>query len=132
MNNNIKEKNMIALAEYQRQLWDKPKLKYLFFELTDKCNLSCQHCGSKCTNRNNTFLPLDVINKTLHSVYSEYGPEDIMICITGGEPLLHPDLFDVIRLAKDMGFTVGMTTNGTLKNTIHTASCSFCRPKTTR
>jgi len=114
MDNNIKERDLSALAEYQRQLWNAPKLKYLFFELTDKCNLSCQHCGSKCTNRNSTFLPLEIVNKILHSVYAEYGTEDIMICITGGEPLLHPDLFDVIRLAKDMGFAVGMTTNGTL------------------
>lgn len=116
MNKTIKEQNMKALADYNRQLWEKPKLKYLFFELTDKCNLCCQHCGSQCNSANNTFLPLNIIEETLYKVYSAYGTKDIMICITGGEPLLHPDLYDVIRMAKDMGFAVGMTTNGTLIN----------------
>lgn len=114
MNSQIKEKNMLDLASYQDELRRKPKLRYLFFELTDKCNLNCQHCGSACTGRNSTFLEYDVINKTMADVKKRYGTDGIIICLTGGEPLLHPAIYDVIRSAHSMGFPVGITTNGTL------------------
>ena len=40
--NTIKEWNMKELAAYQQELFVKPKLTFLFFELTDKCNLTSQ------------------------------------------------------------------------------------------
>lgn len=110
----VKQKDGLELAKYQKGLWKKPCLRYLFFELTDCCNLNCQHCGSKCEIGSNTFLPLAQIEKVLHSVADAYHPQQIMVCITGGEPLLHPELTEVIRLSKSLGFPVGMTTNGTL------------------
>ena len=114
MNHPVKKENMKALADYQSLLMKEPKLRYLFFELTDKCNLNCRHCGSKCTGKNSRFLEYEVIEKTLQRVAECYNASDIMICITGGEPLLHPAVFDVIRKAHELGFPSGMTTNGTL------------------
>ncbi len=114
MQNQIKEKNMRELASYQAELRKRPKLRYLFFELTDKCNLNCRHCGSACTGKNSTFLEYDIVNKTMADVKKKYGTDEIMICLTGGEPLLHPAIYDVIRSAHTMGFPVGITTNGTL------------------
>ena len=110
----IKEQNMLSLAEYQHHLYRQPRLKYLYFELTDRCNLNCLHCGSGCTAANGTFLPLTAIEKTLHRVAEAYSSNNIMVCITGGEPLLHKDFFRIIRYAKTLGFSVGITTNGTL------------------
>lgn len=112
--NTIKEWNMKELAAYQQELFVKPKLTFLFFELTDKCNLTCLHCGSSCTNRNDTFLSFAAIKRTLESVARAYNPKEIMICLTGGEPLLYPKLLQVIALSKYLGFAVGITTNGTL------------------
>lgn len=114
MINPVKEMDMLKLAAFQTQLMAKPALRYLFFELTDKCNLNCQHCGSRCTGRNNTFLEYEVIEKTLCDVASKYNPANIMVCLTGGEPLLHPAIYDVIRKSRVLGFSVGITTNGTL------------------
>ena len=37
-----------------------------------------------------------------------------VLILSGGEPLLRPDIFDISRRAKDMGFYVGLSTNGTL------------------
>ncbi len=113
----IKIKNMTDLARHEAELREKPILTYLFFELTDMCNLRCQHCGSQCERENSTFLDFRMIEKTLHRVADRYTPSDIMICLTGGEPLLHPAIYDVIRTAHDLGFSVGITTNGTLINT---------------
>jgi len=114
MHHPVKEKNMHELAEYQKTLWKKPKLRFLFFELTDKCNLGCRHCGSNCTSQNKTFLPYEEIEKVMVSVTDRYDPNEIMICITGGEPMLHPDLMKIIYRSRCLGFHVGITTNGTL------------------
>ena len=37
-----------------------------------------------------------------------------MLCLTGGEPMLHPNFFEIAGLIHALGFTWGMTTNGTL------------------
>ncbi len=39
-----------------------------------------------------------------------------MLILSGGEPLLRPDIFDISRRAKRMGFYVGLSSNGTLIN----------------
>lgn len=110
----IKERDMNALANYQTYLYTHPKLTFLFFELTDCCNLKCIHCGSKCDSHNSTFLKYESISKVLTNVSSALNPEEIMICLTGGEPLLHKDVFKIIQRSKALGFKVGMTSNGTL------------------
>ena len=110
----IKFKNMTVLAEYRNYLRKNPKLTYLFFELTDKCNLACKHCGSSCSNRNAAFLDKNDIFKVLDEVYSVYGSNSIMICLTGGEPLLHPDFFEIVDYINQKGFVWGITSNATL------------------
>ena len=37
-----------------------------------------------------------------------------VLILSGGEPLLRPDIYDISRRAKSMGFYVGLSTNGTL------------------
>ena len=39
----VKADDMKLLADYQKKLYEKPKLTELFFELTDSCNLNCAH-----------------------------------------------------------------------------------------
>ena len=114
MDSLIKKENLIQLAEYQKSLYNEPKLRYLFFELTDCCNLNCMHCGSKCTSSNRNYLDFELIERTLSSVRRGNDPSEIMICITGGEPLLHPDIYKTVYIARQMGFSVGITSNGTL------------------
>lgn len=114
MNHPVKKKNMLELAQYQQHLCGFPKLKYLFLEITDQCNLSCRHCGSNCTANNHTYLPLEKIKEVLLQVVKAYDAREIMICITGGEPFLHPDVYDIVRFARRNGFSVGITSNGTL------------------
>ncbi len=110
----LKEKDLLALSAYQKELQNKPQLRALFFELTDACNLNCLHCGSGCSSKNRNMLDFDVVEHTLLSVAQAYGPNECMVNITGGEPLLYPRLNDVIALAHSLGFAVGITTNGTL------------------
>ena len=113
----IKESDMLDLAAYQEKLRKTPVLRYLFLELTDRCNLNCTHCGSKCTENNRTYLEYSIIEKTLSRVADKYNPAEIMICITGGEPFLHPDVYRIIYFSRRLGFSVGITSNGTLIGT---------------
>ena len=91
-----------------------PFLRYLFFELCDACNLSCLHCGSSCGEGRGTFIDPASVEKVLREVASAYDPSRILVCITGGEPMLHPRFFDIVTCARDLGFHWGMTTNATL------------------
>lgn len=114
MANPIKHADMKRLAQYRDTLYTNPRLTYLFFELTDACNLSCLHCGSGSCPQNKTYLPASSAKAVMDLVAARYGPQSIMICLSGGEPLLHPDFFDIASYAKDSGFSCGITTNGTL------------------
>ena len=114
MTNSIKYADMDRLAQYRDSLYDHPRLTYLFFELTDACNLSCLHCGSSACPQNNTFLPVDATKSVIDQVAARYSSHSIMICLSGGEPLIHPDFFEIASYAKKRGFSCGFTTNGTL------------------
>ena len=110
----IKQNNMESLSRHIQSLYTHPRLTYLFFELTDACNLTCLHCGSNASPCNRTYLPLQAALDLLESVSSCYPPQSIMICLTGGEPMLHPGLLQISARATELGFTCGMTTNATL------------------
>lgn len=114
MKSDIKIENMKSLAQYRRYLYENPQLRYLFFELTDACNMACMHCGSSASPCNKTYLSYDKINKVMERVAAEYDPEKIIICLTGGEPLLHPDFYKIASRATGLGFMCGITTNATL------------------
>lgn len=110
----VKQADMERLAQYRRYLYAHPRLTYLFFELTDACNLSCLHCGSNACPQNRTYLPFEDVTMVLDQVARAYPPGSIMICLTGGEPLLHPQLCEIISYARQLGFSCGITTNGML------------------
>lgn len=105
----LKYSQLIQVADHREKLKVSPHLRWLFFEITNCCNLNCRHCGSNCVSKGQ-FLTLDDIEKTLLSV----SDEKPMVCLTGGEPMLHPQFFEIAELVKKAGFYWGMTTNATL------------------
>ena len=78
------------------------------------CNLSCRHCGSDCSSGRDTAgeLTTDEIISGFESIAARYNPHEIMIAVTGGEPLLRKDLFTVMERVRTLGFPWGMVTNG--------------------
>ncbi len=105
---------MLALAKYRKQLRANPQLTQLFVELTDTCNMNCRHCGSSCTQANGNYIDTDLLIMTLASVSEDFDPSSVMICFTGGEPLLHPHFLNIVRETVKLGFPWGITTNGML------------------
>jgi radical SAM enzyme (rSAM/lipoprotein system) len=89
------------------------ELSYLFWECTRRCNLQCRHCGSDCTGHSGEpDMPFaDFLNAIL-PLKNVYNPEKISVAITGGEPLLHRDLFRCGKTLREHGFHWGIVTNG--------------------
>lgn len=89
-----------------------PELRYLYFELTDRCNLHCLHCGSSCGEAAGRFLDAEAVIRVIQDARA-HSP-NVHICLTGGEPLLHPQ-FEIIteELKRDRLFW-SVVTNATL------------------
>ncbi len=100
-------------CEIQRK---KHPLTYLFWECSLRCNLSCQHCGSSCGPEriNKDELTTEEIKNVFCTIAEDFNPKQIMVAVTGGEPLLRKDIFEVMGYANELGFSWGMVTNGTL------------------
>ncbi|XP_035466192.2 molybdenum cofactor biosynthesis protein 1 isoform X3 [Scophthalmus maximus] len=87
---------------------------YLRVSLTEKCNLRCQYCmpeeGVKLTPRGQLLSTSELL--TLARLFVQEGVDKIRL--TGGEPLIRPDVVDIIaELKKLEGLkTVAVTTNG--------------------
>ena len=115
VDNKFKEYEMMKLYEYRKSLYDKPILKHLFLEVTSRCNARCEHCGSRCDgNMQGEEIEAKYIKKVLKEVADKYDASKILLNVTGGEPLMRKDLFEIMEYASSLGFSWGMTSNGML------------------
>ena len=83
--------------------------KRAYVEITNVCNLHCSFCPG--TRREKRFLPPEefrIISGKLRPC------TDYLYLHVMGEPLLHPQLEEILRIAGELGFRVCITTNGTL------------------
>jgi MoaA/NifB/PqqE/SkfB family radical SAM enzyme len=74
-----------------------------------RCNLSCEYC-----NEYDNFskpISLEIMFRRIDRL-AEFGTS--IITISGGEPLLHPELEEIIRRIRKRGMIAGMITNGYL------------------
>lgn len=82
------------------------------FLITNKCNLCCPHCyrNSLATDK------LEGINlKRLHTLFDEMEELKIRsLKVTGGEPFLVPELFDIISYASRKRIHISILTNATI------------------
>ncbi len=85
----------------------------LLIEITKKCNAACDQCGSRCDIHSEERLSGEQILAALRDIREHIGTYT-MLNITGGEPLLRRDLFEIMTEASAMGFEWGMVTNGSL------------------
>lgn len=110
----LKVRHLNELAVYHEKLCARPDLRRLFFELTLKCNAHCFHCGSSCTPEAGEELTAQEFKRILEQVRDDFDIDRLQLCITGGEPLLRPDFFEIMEYANALGFHWGMTSNATL------------------
>jgi MoaA/NifB/PqqE/SkfB family radical SAM enzyme len=80
----------------------------IVIELTNRCNLRCQHCFSG-RHGGRDDLPLEVFHKILAEA-SANGFDHLTF--TGGDPTVHPQFAELLRLTDGAGYRFGFVTNG--------------------
>ncbi len=91
-----------------------PPTLYFRLSVTDRCNLRCAYCRPAGETKSHANLALpgeQIINAT--RIANEVLPIR-KLRLTGGEPLLRPDIIEIVRSARDTltDTTLAMTTNG--------------------
>lgn len=81
-------------------------------EITDRCNLTCPTCYAGSSPSYGRHRTLDEVKKMLDAVVANEREPDV-VQISGGEPTLHPQLFDILDYAKTLPIKhLMLNTNG--------------------
>ena len=98
----------------------------VIWNLIRRCNLTCKHCYSISADSNFPGeLSFDEVCTVMDDLKAFRVP---VLILSGGEPLLRPDIYDIAKRAKAQGFYVGLSSNGTLideNNIDRIAECDF-------
>lgn len=94
---------MIALP------WDNKTVPHCVLEINQQCNLSCRACYRENNGGNKSveeiLADLDTLER--HQAVQT-------VSVAGGEPTLHPELVQIVRLIHERGHSVSLVTNGLL------------------
>ena len=85
------------------------RFKRIYIEITSSCNLTCSFCQE--TKRDKRFMSIDEFSHVIEQVKPL---TEFIYLHVKGEPLLHPQLGDILQICHDEGMRVNITTNGTL------------------
>jgi Fe-coproporphyrin III synthase len=116
---------MFRISQYMRELATaeadgrypvvhdrQPRGPVVIWNLIRRCNLTCRHCYALSADHDYAGeLGGAEVNAVMDDLKAFHVP---VLILSGGEPLLRPDLFEIAARAKAMGFYVGLSTNGTL------------------
>lgn len=84
----------------------------VIWNLIRRCNLTCKHCYSISAPKD---FPGELGTDEVFTVMDDLRGFGVPVLIlSGGEPLLRHDIFEISERAKSMGFYVGLSSNGTL------------------
>ncbi|WP_445371541.1 heme d1 biosynthesis radical SAM protein NirJ [Methylomonas sp. HW2-6] len=113
---------MFRLSQYMREVLAPTPLQparkssgpVVIWNLIRRCNLTCKHCYTTSADIN---FPGELTTPEIYTVMDDLKAFKVPVLIlSGGEPLLHPDIFPISQRARDMGFYVALSSNGTLIN----------------
>jgi heme d1 biosynthesis radical SAM protein NirJ len=111
---------MFRISQYMREVKDPSPLgskrmpagPVVIWNLIRRCNLTCKHCYSISADKD---FPGELSTQEVFSVMGDLKSFGVPVLIlSGGEPLLRKDIFEISKRAREMGFYVGLSTNGTL------------------
>jgi radical SAM protein with 4Fe4S-binding SPASM domain len=92
---------------------------FVVLEVTNLCNLNCIHCGvdAEFVSNDKSHKDKDLSLKEIENLIKECDEIGVSkIIISGGEPLLREDIFDIINYIKIKGIVCCLSTNGTIIN----------------
>ena len=96
------------ILESGKRLVDRKPLQCSLY-VTDRCNLDCAYCTEYDNSRPHPSL--DNLKKWIRKI-RELGT--MRIALVGGEPLVHPNIVEIVRYCRELGFATSLTTNGFL------------------
>lgn len=83
--------------------------KKIYIEITNICNLKCKFCPE--TTRSKQFMSVENFEETVRKIANFTN----LVCLhVKGEPLLHSNLEDILKMLEKYNLKVNITTNGTL------------------
>ncbi|TFH87698.1 heme d1 biosynthesis radical SAM protein NirJ [Billgrantia azerbaijanica] len=104
----------------------KPPGPVVIWNLIRRCNLTCKHCYTVSADIDFTGeLSTEEVFDVLDDLHRFRVPA---LILSGGEPLMRPDIFEISRRAKELGIYTGLSTNGTLideHNIDRIAECGY-------
>lgn len=106
----ILKRNLLAMVDYNLMNGRSLPPKTLTFRISGQCNLNCKMCiyrNAGYLNSSN-MLPVTIFKQIIDQVRST----NPIISITGGEPLLHPNIIECINYVSEKGLRCSMVTNG--------------------
>jgi radical SAM protein with 4Fe4S-binding SPASM domain len=133
---NSKEENLF-FNDFHQELYENGYLFSLHIDVTKKCNLQCIHCyhvfndydydydydygyGYGCVDD----LSLDNIKKRIDEAYVLGA---FLVIISGGEPFLREDIFEILNYITNKGMVINVFTNATLLDNEETiGKLNFC------
>jgi radical SAM protein with 4Fe4S-binding SPASM domain len=112
----LAEKGLVVIHDEQqaprrfaKAVPHKDVLRILQMQLTNQCNLRCDHCYAGSDSRGHRGMTLDQV-KTMIDEFVDLG--GLRLFLTGGEIMLRPDLEEIIVYAKAQNLFVYLNTNG--------------------
>jgi len=82
------------------------------YNVTRECNMKCSHCYINATDKKATDeLTTKEAKEVIDQIYQVSSP---LLILSGGEPLLRPDIFELIEYGAKKGLKIGLGSNGYL------------------
>ncbi len=113
---------MFRITQYMKQIVNptpvgprrRPPGPVVIWNLIRRCNLACLHCYTNSYDQHfSGELNTEEVFTVMQNLKDFHVP---VLILSGGEPLLRSDFFQIAERARDMGFYVGLSTNGTFIN----------------
>ena len=86
----------------------------LSFMITDKCNLKCSFCSRNAQMGNDQFMSPYFIEEVIEQAQKFTNLKTINL--SGGEPFLHPQLEEILKIASEKKLAIRINTNGMFFN----------------
>jgi MoaA/NifB/PqqE/SkfB family radical SAM enzyme len=105
--NRILSRKARSLKEFARGLVDTAHPLLVQIIPIRRCNIDCGYCNEY--DKTSAPVPTDVMRRRIEKLKT-LGTS--VVAFSGGEPMLHPDLDDLIRHIRELGMMAGLITNG--------------------
>jgi AdoMet-dependent heme synthase len=109
----LKKENPVSDHKVHNSALNRPP-RIISWNTTSKCNLKCDHCYMNASDCEDKTELTTAEGKKLIDEITELGRS--ILVLSGGEPLLRKDIFDLASYGVEKGLVMTMGTNGTLIN----------------